>query len=205
MRHLALAKLYLLTVLFLSTTYAFAAGPADSEMMKPHVNPDNINAMFQRGVRHGKVEAAFFFSDNLSAFDINTRIEKDKAVLTGYVSSELEKDLATQLALNVEGIEEVENNITVDEEKSQAFSLKKLKQQVAEVATEAKIITSIESQYSVNGHLSALGIDVNAEGNAVTLSGTVTSEPHKELAELIAANTDGVETVENELRIDPDS
>ncbi|MDX1694294.1 MAG: BON domain-containing protein [Ketobacteraceae bacterium] len=181
------------------------ADDAKKEIMQPHVTPDNMNAMFERGLLQGKVEASFLFNENLNAFDISTSIQKDKAILSGHVSNELEKDLATHVALNVEGINEVENNIIVDEEKSLAKNLKEVKAAVSEVANEARIITTIESKYAVNGHLSALGIDVNANGNRVILSGTVTSALHRDMAELIAKNTEGVAAVDNQLRIDPDA
>lgn len=184
---------------------AVRAEDVKTEILEPHVRPDNMNAMFERGMLHGKVEAAFLFNENLSVFDIDTSIHKHTARLEGTVSSELEKDLATQVALNVEGIDEVDNRLRVNDEKAEQKDIEKIKEAVTDVANEARIITAIESKLAVNGHLSGLGVSVNANGSNVILSGTVTSPLHKQLAELIALNTDGVNSVDNQLRVKPES
>ncbi len=200
----SLSLLLSLPLISLSVTPAAWGSDAKSEIMEPHVRPDNMNAMFERGMLHGKVEAAFLFNDSLSMFEIDTSIQQHTAVLEGTVSGELEKDLATQVALNVDGIDEVENRLTVNDELSRIESDQELKDASADVASEARIITAIESKYAVNGHLSGMGINVNANGNKVILSGTVVSPLHKQLAELVAVNTQGVLSVDNRIRIDPE-
>jgi hyperosmotically inducible periplasmic protein len=61
----------------------------------------------------GKLEATLAYNEDLSAFDIDTEVKNGVVYLKGNVESQTEKDLATQLSQNIEGVSKVENNLRI--------------------------------------------------------------------------------------------
>ena len=155
-------------------------------------------SLFENGVTHGKLEAALIFNNQVSVFDIDTEVNGNTATLSGVVSTAVEKDIAEQVALSVDGISHVENKLTVDA-KAEKSKPKKALHDAADQLSDAKITTMIESKMAVNNQLSAWDIDVDTKDRKVSLNGKVKSEAVRYLAQLVAENTDGVESVENNL------
>jgi osmotically-inducible protein OsmY len=71
-----------------------------------------------------------------------------------------------------------------------------------DAAGDAAIVAAVKSRLLLNEHTSGLDITVEAHEDVVTLSGQVESEEERELAEMIAANTLGVEDVRNKLEVE---
>jgi osmotically-inducible protein OsmY len=67
---------------------------------------------------------------------------------------------------------------------------------------DAVITAKVKTAILLNRHLDSFRINVETDGGVVTLKGMVRDAPLKELAEEIARTVDGVERVENRLRID---
>lgn len=61
----------------------------------------------------GKLEASLMADDNLSSFAIDTEVEDGVATLTGTVDTDADRELATQIALSIEGITDVQNSLVV--------------------------------------------------------------------------------------------
>ena len=70
------------------------------------------------------------------------------------------------------------------------------------VMADSAITAEIKAKYIAEADLAALEIDVDTQEGAVTLTGTVPTEPAKSLAEEIASNVDGVTSVENDLAVE---
>ena len=62
----------------------------------------------------GKLEASLMADDDLSSFAINTEVEDGVATLTGTVDSDADRDLATQIAMSIKGITDVNNSLVVE-------------------------------------------------------------------------------------------
>jgi len=65
--------------------------------------------------------------------------------------------------------------------------------------SDAGITMRIDTTYMFNPHLSAMAIDVDSNHGVVTLSGTVPSDVHRDLAVAIAKNAEGVRDVHDRL------
>ncbi len=61
----------------------------------------------------------------------------------------------------------------------------------------------IETAFLFNEHISPFDIETKVEGNKVYLSGTVENAAQRELAENIASGVDGIDSVENNIALDP--
>lgn len=71
----------------------------------------------------------------------------------------------------------------------------------AATETDARIETSAQNSYVFKKYLKDDNIKVKSQKGAVTLSGTVTEEPHKALAQETVASLPGVKKVDNRLKV----
>ncbi|MBD57680.1 BON domain-containing protein [Pseudoalteromonas sp. PAR1] len=149
----------------------------------------------------GKAETVLLMNTNLNNFDINTDVTNGKVVLTGKVDSELDKELAEELVLSLDGVSSVDNKLTVVKN----MKAKKMKADKADSTesdlTDAKISTVITTRYLFNSEVGGTDIDVDTDNGVVTLKGTVESDAEKQLAISIAENAEDVRKVIDELTI----
>lgn len=153
---------------------------------------------------HGKLETALLFNEHLNSFDIDSDVRAGTAYLQGSVESDIDRDLAEEIAKSIKGVKEVENELEVDQAKARAArdddehtERHGFKQSVLNATLTARI----KSQLLVNNNTGGLAIDVDSRDGVVTLSGTVDSEQEKELATRIAANTEGANSVNDQLTV----
>ncbi|WP_331343852.1 BON domain-containing protein [Cellvibrio sp. UBA7661] len=159
-------------------------------------------AAFKDGWIESKLETALILNAHLSASKIDIQVDKDRATLDGEVHSNIEKELAENIALGVEGIDSVSNNLKVVEKptKTAVSSTPKgrsFAQYVADVSTTAAIKTELLASENIKG----LSIDVDTLNDKVTLSGHVRTLEEKALAQAIAAKHDNVKGVVNNLQV----
>ncbi len=157
----------------------------------------------------GKIESALLINRHLNNFTIDTDVKKGKAYLSGTVRSEIDRDLAEEIAKSIEGVTAVDNDIIVkkSEEMSDKWHVthKHQKEKTREFGTwydDATTTASIKSELLWNDSTSGLNINVDTAFGVVTLNGVVDSESEKELIEQIAENTSGVKNVESEIEVD---
>jgi osmotically-inducible protein OsmY len=146
----------------------------------------------------GKLEAAYLFNSELDNFKIGTSVTDGQVTLTGYVPSETHKQMAEDIAKNLDGVTGVTNQLTIGEgdygwgDKERAFRVK---------VSDATTTVRLKSAYAINKELNASDIDIDTKDGVVTLTGTVNSGAAKQLAEQIADDYDYVDTVNNQLQV----
>ena len=169
--------------------------PADNECaqdLAPNAANDEWIAM--------QLETAYLFNPHLSDLLIDTEVKNGYVMLSGTVRSDIDRDLAEEIARSLDGVESVGNTLTVQEElevPAMPEPAPDFVQKVKDVTTTAQVKTRLIG----NGNIAAGDIDVDTENNVVRLSGEVRSDTERQLAELIARNTSGVQSVFNELEI----
>ena len=89
---------------------SLALGASLAQAAEGTVSQDVANAR-----REAQIWTTYAVNPHLKAFDLSVEVRGANAVLTGTVDDGVEKDLAEQIALGVNGIEKVDNRITVDE------------------------------------------------------------------------------------------
>lgn len=146
-----------------------------------------------------QIWTTYALSPHLRAMDIKVSVHNGKAVLTGKVDEDVNKELAKQIALGVDGIKEVDNQISVQadyvpEKKSESYGDK---------IDDVTITTAVKSKLLWNKHTDGLAIDVSTKAGKVTLKGNADSEETREVAGNLAENTKGVQAVDNQLKLDP--
>ncbi|QCZ94887.1 BON domain-containing protein [Salinimonas iocasae] len=146
----------------------------------------------------GKVEATLLFNGQLNTFDINTDVNDGKVILTGKVGSEVDKRLATELAESIEGVDEVDNRLSVVTPQDYEGNWDTFTQDMKD----AKIATVIKTRLLLESELSGTDINVDVSQGVVTLAGTVRNPSERDLAVAIAKNTADVSDVKSELSVD---
>lgn len=151
----------------------------------------------------GKAEATLLFNGNLNSFDINTDVQNGKVILTGKVDNSVDKKLAEELVANIDGVTDVDNQLTVVEEHdSEAMDGDDIDMDSATgKLTDAKIATVIKTRLLMDSDISGFDIDVDVEQGNVTLTGTVDSDAERDLAVEIAKNATDVTDVEDNLKV----
>jgi len=141
----------------------------------------------------------------LNPFKIDTEVHDGVATLRGSVDSKTERDLAEELALGVDGIKDVKNELEIDPEASSkrahADNSGKAGRSFMRKFEDANLTAKVKSQLLWNSSTDGLDIDVDTRNGIVNLSGEVDSEAAAELAEQIARNTSEVLDVKNQLKV----
>ena len=152
----------------------------------------------------GKVEMALLLNRYLNGFKISTSVKDRRVTLSGNVATQIDRDLAQQIVLGVDGIASVENRLEVrppgiddgaDSGVDRSF------QRIRDVTLTALV----KSRLVLNRNISAISIDVATRDSVVTLKGTVQSDQQRALAIQVAKNTENVKSVRDELKVVPAS
>lgn len=148
--------------------------------------------------RDGKLETVFLLNRHLNNFAIDTEVMGDRVLLSGKVESQVDKELAEELALGVEGIKEVDNRLeVVAPEEARAAGDRSFAQDI----DDATLVAEVKIKLLAHEELSGLAIDVDALDATVILSGQVESGGKKQLAGEVVQNINGVNEVENNLTV----
>ncbi|MCA8967651.1 MAG: BON domain-containing protein, partial [Planctomycetes bacterium] len=150
------------------------------------------------------ITTAYTLNEHLNPFDIDVEVRDGTAMLQGSVESDVERELAEQIALGTEGVRNVENRLTIGGGRPVAGH-GAAGGGFAQVVNDATLTARVKSQLLWNQETSGLEVTVTTENRVVTLSGAVDSSAERDVVGQIAVNTDGVLDVQNELTVDADT
>jgi len=154
----------------------------------------DLPTQLQQARQEGSIWTAFALNRHLSPFNISVQVEQGTATLKGKVENQVDKDLATQIAGDVQGINKVENLLEID---PQVASEPGTKANMAQHFDDATLTATIKSKLLWNSVTEGLNIEVSANQGVVTLKGQAKDADAKQLAGSLASNTDGVTEVNN--------
>lgn len=152
-----------------------------------------------------QISTAYALSPFLRTNDLHVSVKGDKATLNGKVEDEVNKELAKQIALGLAGINEVDNQITLDKDNAANNTATATDRSFGDMVDDATITASVKSKLLWSKFADGLTIDVDTNAGKVTLKGAVDSEVNKTLSGSIAMNTKGVVAVDNQLKINNDN
>jgi osmotically-inducible protein OsmY len=148
----------------------------------------------------GKLEAVYALNRHLSSFAIKTDVEQGIVHLTGTVESDIDRDLAGELAQGIEGVVEVDNDLEIAADAKDAAARERgSERSFGTWIDDATTTATVKSSLLANPNTEGLEIDVDTLGDVVTLTGEVASAEEKALAEEITRNTGDVKDVRNQL------
>jgi hyperosmotically inducible protein len=194
------ASVIALTASVIAIPVHAVTNPAKSE----ETRTDQTSPAVKDAWLDGKLEATLLFNEHLNSFDIHTDVRDGVAYLSGSVESDIDRDLAGEIAESVKGINRVENTLTVDRSNvQQATNSESSKAQASfrQSVLDATLTSRVKTQLLLNNNTDGLDIDVDSSDSRVTLSGDVQSDQERELAVEIARNTSGAKSVTDNLRV----
>ena len=144
----------------------------------------------------GRIQGALSYNTYLDSSDLEVGNSKGAVTLTGTVSSDTERELATQIASSIDGVVSVNNRIEVNPDLAPRNRPEWL-QKFSDATTTA----AVKSRLLANKNMHDMDIHISTKDGVVALSGTVSSMTQKENAEQIAFNTRDVRDVKSELKI----
>lgn len=147
-----------------------------------------------------QIWTTYALNRHLQAHDLKVSVNDGVATLTGKVDEDVSKELAEQIALNVDGIKKVDNKIEVDADYKPAKTSGE--RTYGEMIEDASITTAVKSKMLWSRHAQGLAANVDTKSGNVTLNGTANSSEAKEMASLLASNTHGVNAVQNNLKVE---
>ena len=157
-----------------------------------------------------KVHSQFIPEDALSDSDIDVDTKSGVVTLNGTVASEAGRTKAIAIAKATDGVNAVTDNLKVTPAASARAAGEKAGEKTREVAgTSGKAVTDgwlkskIASQFVTEDLLDKSDIDIDVSKGAVALNGAVRTMEAKNKATAIVKGTDGVKSVQNNLKIDP--
>lgn len=124
----------------------------------------------------------------VDALGISVAVAGDKATLSGTVSTAAQRSRAEEVALSVEGIRSVENEVT---EKTPANAVAATETAVRNASLELKVKTVLLKEVGAN----ALKIEVEAADGVVSLRGKVTDPDMARVAVRKVREVEGVKKV----------
>lgn len=153
----------------------------------------------------GQIEMVYTLNRHLNPFDIDTEVTEGTVHLTGKVESDIDRDLAGELAKGIEGVVSVDNDLVIDEQARIPASASSAERPFGVWVDDVTTTAAVKSKLLTNGNTDGLQIDVDTRGDTVTLSGEVASAEEKQLAEQLARNTSDVKEVHNQLVVQRDN
>jgi osmotically-inducible protein OsmY len=132
-----------------------------------------------------------------SVSGLNTEVNDVKGgivTLRGEATSQAQKDLTTEYAKGVEGVNDVKNEMTVAGAKTSRT--------VSQDVDDASITAQVKMILLYHRSTSALNTSVTTNKGVVTLGGKTTSAAEKELATRLVNDVNGVKSVKNVMTIE---
>jgi osmotically-inducible protein OsmY len=146
----------------------------------------------------GKLEGVYLLNRHLNGFAIDTEVENGVVHLTGKVESDIDRDLAGEIAKGIDGVVEVDNDLLISAD-SRVTHKAGEERSFGEWVDDATTTAAVKAKLFGNANTKGMKIDVDTRGDVVTLSGQVASAEEKSLAGELAQNTGDVKDVNNKL------
>ncbi len=151
-----------------------------------------------------KVKASLFFHRNVYATKTEVLAKDGTVTLRGDASSMAQKDLATEYAKEVEGVKQVNNEMTVltatmkPGEESMGIKIDAMGESIDDLSISALVKTTLLYHRST----SALNTTVTTSNGVVTLGGKAKNAAEKDLAGKFVSDVHGVKKVVNNMTVE---
>lgn len=157
-----------------------------------------IVRLVEESWRKGTIDAAFLLNKNLESGSIEVSVRKTTAILRGTVDSAVKRSLAGEIALSVEGVDKVINQILVKTDPytstSNPTALKPNQQDLL-------LTARISQKLLTNKYLQQAAIDIHTQNGVVELSGNAPEDSIRDLAYYLVKNVNGVKSVDNKIKV----
>jgi len=142
-----------------------------------------------------KVKVTLLFHRSVSAGTTEVDVKDGIVTLRGDAASQAQKDLTTEYAKDVEGVKDVNNEMTVTKTSKKTRTL-------GEKIDDASITAQVKMTLLYHRSTSALNTSVTTKKGVVTLGGKASNAAELNLATKLANDVNGVKGVKNRMTIE---
>jgi len=149
-----------------------------------------------------KVKSTLLFNRNVS---VKTKVVTKDGIVTlkGEATSQAQKDLTTEYAKDIEGVKDVQNEMTVTGTPKDSV-VKKIGEKASDMGEsidDASITALVKMTLLYHRSTSGLNTKIETNNGAVTLAGTAKNAAEKDLATKYVQDVHGVKSVVNNMTI----
>ena len=134
--------------------------------------------------------------DTVKAYKIDVDTKDGVVTLAGTVDTPTAKSRAVAIASATNGVKSVVDELRIPEPATATSGV-----EPSNAVTDAGVTTAIKTKFLADPTIAGLKIDVDTKDHVVTLTGVVPSEADKTHAVDVARQTDGVNSVVDNLKI----
>jgi hyperosmotically inducible protein len=145
----------------------------------------------------GKVESAFALSKRLSAYELNVETNNGVVTLKGQSPSEIDKELAENVARDTTGVKQVVNQIQVEPGLRPSEASLRESGRIGDLEIKA----DLRERLSASQELQGKDIQIVVQDRVITMTGQVETNTQKNGAEQLARGVSNVANVINQLTV----
>jgi osmotically-inducible protein OsmY len=153
-----------------------------------------------------KVKTTLLFHRSVSGLQTEVDVKDGIVTLRGEADNQAQKDLTTEYAKDVEGVNDVKNEMTltkpVKEAKKTGTADKNGKETIGEKIDDASITALVKMTLLYHRSTSGLKTKVETKDGVVTLSGKASNAAEINLATKLANDVNGVKDIKNRMIIE---
>jgi hyperosmotically inducible protein len=142
-----------------------------------------------------KIKTILMFHQNVSGLKTDVDVKDGIVTLRGQASSEAQKELTSEYAKDVEGVQSVKNDMTV--EKTRKTTVEK----VSGYIDDASITAQVKLALLFHRSTSVIKTKVETKNGIVTVSGVAKNSAEKDLVGKLVNDIKGVKGLKNEMTI----
>ena len=142
-----------------------------------------------------KVKVTLLFHRSVSAGKTEVDVKDGIVTLRGNATSQAQKELTTEYARDVEGVKDVNNEMTVSK------TSKKKSQTTGEKIDDASITAQVKMALLLHRSTSALNTTVATKRGVVTVGGKARNAAEKDLVTKLVKDVNGVKSVKNRMTV----
>jgi len=142
-----------------------------------------------------KVKMTLLFHKSVSSSTTEVNVKDGIVTLSGNAVSQVQKDLTTEYAKDVDGVKDVNNEMVIKKST-------KASRTVGEKIDDSSITTQVKMTLMYHRSTSALKTKVVTKNGVVTLSGKAGNASEMKLATKLASDVNGVKSVKNVMTIE---
>lgn len=137
-----------------------------------------------------RLKAELAADPTTDAMDIDIEVDRDQVQLNGFVDSEEAIERAEEIAMNLEGVKSVENNLEVGDD-----------YRTGQYLDDRTIQARLKTALAENDMTEARNIDIEVNDGIVSLGGHLDTQKQIDAAEKVARQVEGVRDVRNNLAV----
>lgn len=156
--------------------------------MKGEIPTENSDAWIAM-----RIKAVLLYHRNVSAANTDISVKDGIATLSGIASSQAQKELTSEYAIDVDGVKNVKNNLIVD--KNTKTVIEKIGDDIDDASITAQVRMALLFHRSTN----ILKTKVATEKGIVTVRGNAKNGAEKDLVGKLVNNVKGVKGLNNKI------